>query len=77
MLAIGIPGHIAPYLEWTVSIILLTLYVFTIVRIVRSNIQIAEKFIWILVVFLFPILGMVIFWIFGPRSKGKIVQSEA
>jgi len=49
------------------GLIVLVLDVWAIVKIVGSNASTASKVIWIVVILLLPVLGLVLWLLFGPR----------
>lgn len=49
------------------GIILLVLDVWAIIRIAQSNAEPIWKAIWIVVVLVLPVLGLIIWWFFGPK----------
>jgi len=46
------------------SISLLIFYIVTIISIISK-----EKWIWLLIVLLFPFIGMILYWLVGRKSK--------
>ena len=49
------------------SLIVVTLYVLAIIRILQSSADTLTKFVWIVIVLLVPILGVGIWWFYGPK----------
>lgn len=55
-LEFGIPG-----------LILLVLNIYAIVKIVGSTATTGAKVIWVIVILIFPLLGFILWLIFGPK----------
>ncbi|MBO6635765.1 PLDc N-terminal domain-containing protein [Parvibaculum sp.] len=49
------------------GIIILILDIYAIIRIVQSGAEPVWKAIWIVVVLLLPVLGLIIWFLFGPK----------
>ncbi|PSS00687.1 hypothetical protein BD289DRAFT_450253 [Coniella lustricola] len=49
--------------------IVLVLDILVFIEVLKSNRSPASKLIWCLVVFLFPIIGMVLYWLFSNRAE--------
>ena len=49
------------------GLIILVLDVWAIIRIAQSSAEPIWKAIWIVVVIALPILGLIIWWLFGPK----------
>ena len=49
--------------------ILLILDIWAIVSIIGSNTSTGKKVLWVLLVVILPLLGFIIWLIFGPRSR--------
>lgn len=45
------------------------------VEVLKSNRPPASKLVWCLVVFLFPIIGLVIYWLFSDRAAHRTGSS--
>ena len=50
------------------GLIVLVLDVWAIVKTVQSNAGTGSKVLWIVVILVFPILGVVLWWLFGPKG---------
>ena len=50
------------------GLIHLILIVYAIVKIVQSNAGTGDKVIWIVIILLLPVLGLILWWLFGPRG---------
>jgi len=46
------------------SIVVIVFYIITIIDIIKR-----EKWVWLLIVLLFPAIGMILYWLFGRKSK--------
>jgi putative effector of murein hydrolase LrgA (UPF0299 family) len=51
-----------------IGLIVLILDIIVFIEVLKSNRPPASKLLWCLVVFLFPIIGMVIYYLFSNRS---------
>jgi len=49
------------------GIIILILDIYAIIRIVQSGAEPVWKAIWIVVVLLLPVLGLILWFLFGPK----------
>lgn len=54
-----------------VGIIHLALVVFAALKIFESSADIVKKLIWLLVVLVFPLIGLIIWYLMGPGSPKK------
>ncbi|QSZ28815.1 hypothetical protein DSL72_003320 [Monilinia vaccinii-corymbosi] len=52
-----------------VGFIVLILDIIVFIEVLKSNRPPSHKLLWCLVVFLFPILGLVIYWLFSNRQE--------
>lgn len=43
--------------------------IWAILNIVQSSASMGKKLVWILVVLFLPIVGLIIWWLAGPRGK--------
>lgn len=50
------------------GLIILILNVYAIVKIVQSNAGTGSKVIWIVVILLLPVLGLLLWLLFGPKG---------
>lgn len=48
--------------------LLLVLNIWAIVRIVQSNASTSKKVLWIVLILLLPLLGVILWWFFGPKG---------
>ncbi len=53
----------------TLGLIILILDIFAIIKILQSSGSGTEKIIWILVVLIFPVVGMIAWFVAGPGGK--------
>lgn len=51
------------------SVIILLLDIWALISIIQSGATPLEKLIWILVILLMPLLGFILWYLFGPGSK--------
>jgi hypothetical protein len=40
-----------------------------LVEVIKSNRPVSHKLLWCVVVFLFPILGLIFYWLFSDRTS--------
>jgi hypothetical protein len=52
-----------------IGLLVLVLDIFAIIKIIQSSASGTEKILWILCVLIFPIVGMIIWFIAGPGGK--------
>jgi hypothetical protein len=52
-----------------VGLIVLALDIWAIINILKSGTETGMKIIWVLVIFLLPVLGLIIWAIAGPRGN--------
>ena len=45
--------------------------IWAILNIVQSRNSSANKLLWIALILLLPLLGLIIWWLFGPREPAK------
>ena len=50
------------------GLIVLALDIWAILKIVESGATTGAKVLWILVILALPVLGFVVWWLFGPRA---------
>ncbi|OLN94137.1 hypothetical protein CCHL11_07199 [Colletotrichum chlorophyti] len=48
--------------------IVLVLDIIVFIEVLKSNRPVSHKVLWCLVVFLFPLVGMIIYWLFSNRA---------
>lgn len=49
--------------------IIFVLDIFAILKIMESGASTVKKLVWILIILFLPFIGLVIWWIAGPRSR--------
>ena len=54
------------------GLIVLALNIWAILKIVSSSAGLGAKVLWVVVILLLPVLGLIIWWLFGPKGDGKI-----
>jgi len=59
-------------LEALVGIAILVLDIWAIVKIVGSSSSTAAKVVWVLVVLFFPVLGLIAWFVAGPKGGGTV-----
>jgi hypothetical protein len=52
------------------GLILLILDVFAIVKTIGSDASTGTKVLWVVVILLLPLLGLILWWLMGPKSAG-------
>jgi len=52
-----------------VGFIIFVLDIFAILKIMESGASTVKKLVWILAILFLPFLGLVVWWIAGPRSR--------
>jgi hypothetical protein len=50
------------------GLIVLVADVWAIVRTVQSNAGTGAKVLWIVVILILPVLGLILWWLFGPKG---------
>ncbi len=51
------------------GLILLIADIWAIVNIVQGRSGMGSKVLWIVLVLVFPLIGLIVWWLFGPRAK--------
>ena len=54
------------------GLILLVLDVYAIVKTIGSGATTGTKVLWVVVILLLPLLGLILWWLFGPKSATRI-----
>jgi hypothetical protein len=54
-------------MEILLSLIILALDIWAIVRVVQSGASTGEKVLWILVIFFLPVIGLIVWYFMGPK----------
>lgn len=60
-------------MELIFGIIILVLDIWAIVRIVGSFATTGAKILWVLLILILPLLGLIIWWIAGPKDRAHRV----
>ena len=50
------------------GLIILALDIWAIIKTLDSGVTTGSKVLWILVIVLLPLLGLVVWWLFGPKG---------
>ena len=51
-----------------IGLLILIADVYAIVKVVQSGATTGVKVLWIVVILLFPVLGLIIWWLAGPKG---------
>lgn len=51
------------------GLLILVADIYAIVSTVGSNESTGTKVVWVLVILLLPVLGFILWWLFGPKAK--------
>ncbi|KAF9880264.1 hypothetical protein CkaCkLH20_02218 [Colletotrichum karsti] len=51
-----------------IGFIVLVLDIIVFIEVLKSDRPVSHKVLWCLVVFLFPIIGMIVYWLFSNRA---------
>ena len=54
------------------GLIILVLDIWAILKIVDSGASTGGKVLWIVIILVLPLLGLIIWWLAGPRGSGKL-----
>lgn len=54
-----------------VGLIILALDIWAVVNVIQSNASTGAKILWSLGIFLFPVVGLIVWFFAGPRSVGR------
>lgn len=52
------------------GLVILVLDIWAIINVVQSPVSTGNKLIWVLVIFLLPLIGLIIWYFAGPRKGG-------
>ena len=58
-------------METLFGILHLILFIYALIQIVGSGAKTGEKVLWIVIVFLLPLIGLIIWLLMGPGSPAK------
>jgi hypothetical protein len=53
------------------GLVLLVLDVFAIVKTIGSGASTGTKVLWVVVILLLPLLGLILWWLLGPKSPAR------
>lgn len=53
------------------GLIILILDIWAILKIIESGATTGSKVLWIVIIVLLPLLGLIIWWLAGPRGTGQ------
>lgn len=56
------------------GLIILVLDIYAIVKTVQSGATTGAKVLWIVLIILLPILGLILWFIFGPSGNGRALR---
>jgi hypothetical protein len=59
-------------LEFVFGLIVLALDIWAIVNIVGSSASTGAKILWALLIIILPVVGFIIWFFAGPRSRGSV-----
>jgi hypothetical protein len=54
-----------------VGLLILVLDVWAILNIANASASMGAKLIWIVLILLLPVVGVILWWLFGPISKAS------
>lgn len=57
------------------GLIVLALDVWAIIKIFESGASTGKRVLWTLLIILLPLLGLIIWWLFGPRGDAHLSHS--
>jgi Phospholipase_D-nuclease N-terminal len=52
------------------GLIILVLDVFAIVKIIGSGASTGSKVLWVVVILVLPLIGLILWWLMGPKAPG-------
>ncbi len=55
-----------------IGLIILALDIWAILKIVDSGASTGGKVLWILLIVVLPLLGLILWWLFGPRGNRQL-----
>jgi len=55
-----------------IAFLILVLDIIVLMEIIRSKRDIPMKLLWALIIFMFPVVGIIIYFIFADRSTGYV-----
>lgn len=57
---------------WIFSVIIFALDVWAIAQIINTNVSTKAKILWILLILILPVVGLIIWYFAGPKSKIRL-----
>ncbi|KAF8925386.1 hypothetical protein BGZ58_000858 [Dissophora ornata] len=69
--------HPATYGGGFLGLVVFILNLIAIFEIINSNRTLTSKLLWSLLIFLFPILGLVLYFLFGGREEHNAQEYES
>lgn len=51
------------------GLVLLILDIWAIIQTLQSGVGVGAKVLWIVVIILLPLVGLILWWLLGPRSQ--------
>lgn len=61
-------GYYPSYYNGVLGFIIFVLDIWAIVSVVSSNRSVMNKVIWVIIILLLPVLGFILWALFGPRA---------
>jgi len=55
-----------------IGLVVLALCVWAVLNVLKSNVEVGKKVLWILLILLLPIIGLIIWALLGPRSNIRL-----
>ncbi len=59
-------------MEWLIGLIIFVLDVWAIAQVINTNESMGTKILRILLIAVLPVVGLLIWWFVGPRSKATL-----
>jgi len=50
------------------GLVVLVLDIWAILKVIQSGVGFGAKLVWILLILILPVIGVIIWWLFGPRG---------
>lgn len=54
-------------MEFLLGLIVLILDIWAIMKVVSSGATTGTKVLWVVVIILLPVIGLILWWLFGPK----------
>ncbi|WP_018700518.1 PLDc N-terminal domain-containing protein [Amorphus coralli] len=55
-----------------IGLIILALDIYAIVKIIGSGASAGAKVLWILIILFLPLIGLILWWLFGPSGRSAV-----